>query len=168
MNNTITYVVATFLTVTVIVDIGAFILRSINNRAYKQNENKPRKGKAYWTYLTVSRLALVMTFIAAIIIGCFVGMALCNLTIQHKKIATYVITAFICAAIAWWTWCATKRNIEKEQKYYDIHQDDEPLETFIDPKDRIAVNEISFWFIANIIISGCIVAFAVLITYAWG
>lgn len=56
---------------------------------------------------------------------------------------------------------------KKEQEYYDMHRDSDSSETFIDPKDKIAVNQISLWLILNIIISGCIVAFAILITYAW-
>lgn len=166
MNNTIAYMVTTFLTVTVIVDIGAFTLRSINNRAYEQNGNKPRKGTMYWAYLVISRLAIVMTFVSAATIVCLTGMALADLTSRHKNASIYSITACLCAAIAWWTWCLTKNDIKKEQEYYDMHRDSDSPETFIDTKDKIAVNQISFWLIINIIMSGCIVAFAILITYA--
>lgn len=168
MNNTIVYVVATFLTVTVIVDIGAFTLRSINDRAYKQNENKPRKGKAYWAYLVISRLALLMTFVAAVIILCFIGITLADLTSRHKNAAIYSIAACACLIIAGPTWSTTKRDIEKEQEYYDMYQDSDSSETFIDPKDKITVNGISLWLIINVVMSGCIAAFAILITYAWG
>ena len=168
MNNTIAYIVTTFLTVTVIVDIGAFTLRSINNRAYEQNGNKPRKGTMYWAYLVVSRLALFMTFVAAVTILCFIGIALADLMSRHKNVSIYSIAACVCAAIAWWTWCTVKAVIEKEQTYYDMYPDNDSSETFIDTKDKIAVNQISFWLIINIIMSGCIVAFAILITYAWG
>ena len=166
MNNTIAYVAATFLTMTVIVDIGTFTLRSINDRAYKQNENKPRKGKAYWAYLVISRLAIVMTFVSAVTIACLTGMALADLMSRHKNAAIYSIAACTCLIIAGITWPATKRNIEKEQKYYDMHRDSDSSETFIDPKDEIAVNEISIWLILNIIMSGCIAAFVIIITYA--
>lgn len=49
-----------------------------------------------------------------------------------------------------------------------MYPDNDSSETFIDTKDKIAVNQISFWLIINIIMSGCIVAFAIIITYAWG
>lgn len=44
MNNTIAWAITAFLIVTIIVDTGAFALRKINDRAYEQNGNKPRKG----------------------------------------------------------------------------------------------------------------------------
>lgn len=168
MNTTIAWAITAFLTVTIIIDTGAFALRKINDRAYEQNGNKPRKGTMYWAYLVISRLAIVMTFMSAITIVCLTGMALADLMYHHKNASIYSITACLCAAIAWWTWCLTKNDIKKEQKYYDMHRDSDSSETFIDPKDEIAVNGISLWLILNIIISGCIVAFAMLITYAWG
>lgn len=168
MNTTIAWAITAFLTVTIIIDTGAFALRKINDRAYEQNGNKPRKGKIYWAYLAVSRLATIMTFVAVVAIGCLIAIALADLTSRHKNASIYSITACLCAAIAWWTWCLTKNDIKKEQEYYDMHRDSDSSETFIDPKDEIAVNGISLWLILNIIISGCIVAFAILITYAWG
>ena len=168
MNTTIAWAITAFLTVTIIVDTGAFALRKINNRAYEENGNKPSKGTIYWAYLVISRLAIVMTFVSAATIVCLTGMALADLTSRHKNASIYSITACLCAAIAWWTWCLTKNDIKKEQEYYDMHRDSDSPETFIDPKDKIAVDQISLWLILNIIISGCIVAFAILITYAWG
>ena len=168
MNNTIAYVAATFLIVTVIVDIGAFALRNINDRAYKQNENKPRKRKAYWAYLVISRLAFLMTFVAAVTILCFIGIALVDLTSRHKNAAIYSTATCTCLVIAGITWPTTKCNIKKEQEYYDMYRDSDSSETFIDPKDKIAVDQISLWLILNVIMSGCIAAFAILITYAWG
>lgn len=168
MNTTIAWAITAFLTITIIVNTGAFALRKINNRAYEQNENKPRKGKIYWAYLAVSRLATIMTFAVAVTIGCLITMALADLMSRHKNAAIYIVAACVCVVIAGITWLATKRNIEKEQKYYDMHRESDSSETFIDPKDKIAVDEISLWLIFNIIISGCIVAFAMLITYAWG
>ena len=168
MNTTIAWAITAFLTVTIIIDTGAFALRKINDRAYEQNGNKPRKGTMYWAYLVISRLAIVMTFVSAVTIVCLTGTALADLTYHHKNAAIYGIATCTCLMIAGITWPAIKHNIEKEQKYYDMHRDSDSPETFIDPKDEIAVDQISLWLILNIIISGCIVAFAILITYAWG
>ena len=116
----------------------------VNDQAYKQNENNPRKEKAYYAYLVISRLAIAMTMVAVGLTGCFGFHALADLMAQHPTATTYVITTCLCLMIAGGTWCATKSNIKEEQQRYDVIQDDNPLETFIDPKDRIAVNQISF------------------------
>lgn len=84
--------------------------------------------------------------------------------IQHKNAAIYIITACICVAIAITTWYLTKRDIREEQQKYDVIQDYEtlPFETFINPKDEIAVNKIGLWLLANILIT-----FAVILTRVW-
>lgn len=169
MNNTIAWIIATFIVVTIMMDLSTFILMRINNKAYEQNGSNPRKGKAYWAYLVVSRLALAMTFVAGALIVSIGFIALSNLMAQHKTIATYIITACICLTIASGTWCAIKRDIEREQKIYDANQNADPdeLEPFIDPKDQIAVGEISFWLIANIILNGIIITMAVCVAHIW-
>lgn len=138
-----------------------------NNKAYEQNGNNPRKGKAYWAYLAISRSAFAMTIAAVGLIGCFGFHILADLMIQHKNAAIYIITACICIAIAIATWHLTKRDIREEQQKYDVNKDYEtlPLETFIDPKDEITVNKISLWLLANIFMSGCIITFAVIFTH---
>ena len=87
--------------------------------------------------------------------------------IQHKNAAIYIITACICVAIAIATWHLTKRDIREEQQKYDAYQDYEtlPFETFIDPKDEIPVNRIGIWLLVNILMSGCIITFAVILTH---
>lgn len=138
-----------------------------NNKAYEQNGNNPRKGKAYWAYLTISRSAFAMTIAAVGLIGCFGFCVLADLMIQHKNAAIYIITACICVAIATATWYLTKRDIRDEQQKYDVNQNYEtlPLETFIDPKDEITVNKIGLWLLTNILMSGCIITFAVILTH---
>ena len=64
MNNTIAWILTTFVIVTIILDLSAFILMKTNNKAYGQNGNNTRKTKAYWTYLVASRLAFAMTIAA--------------------------------------------------------------------------------------------------------
>lgn len=64
MNNTIAWILTTFVIVTIILDLSTFILMKTNNKAYKQNGNNPRKGKAYWAYLAISRSAFAMTIAA--------------------------------------------------------------------------------------------------------
>lgn len=169
MNNTIAWITASFIIATIIMDLSAFTLMKSNRRAYEQNGNNPHKGKTYWTYLVVSRLAFAMTFVAGILIVCVCFMTLGNLMTQHKTAATYVITTCICLTIAGGTWHTTKRNIEQDQKDYDANQDNNPdgLEPFIDPKDQIAASEISLWFIANIIVNGIIITTAVCLTHIW-
>lgn len=139
-----------------------------NNKAYEQNGNNPRKGKAYWAYLAISRSAFAMTIATVGLIGCFGFQALANLMIQHKNAAIYIITACICVAIAVWTWHMTKSEIREAQNKYDADQDYEtlPLETFVDPKDEITVNRIGLWLLANIMASGTVIAFAVLFANA--
>lgn len=138
-----------------------------NNKAYEQNGNNPRKGKAYWAYLAISRSAFAMTIAAIGLIEYFGFQALANLMIHHKNAAIYIITACICVAIATATWHLTKRDIKEEQQKYDVNQDYEtlPLETFIDPKDEITVNKIDLWLLANILMSGYIITFAVILTH---
>lgn len=167
MNNTIAWILTTFVIVTIILDLSTFILMKTNNKAYEQNGNNPRKGKAYWAYLTISRSAFAMTIAAVGLIGCFGFCVLADLMIQHKNAAIYIITACICVAIATATWYLTKRDIRDEQQKYDVNQDYEtlPLETFIDPKDEITVNKIGLWLLANILMSGCIITFAVILTH---
>lgn len=108
-----------------------------------------------------------MTIAAVGLIGCFGFQALANLMIQHKNAAIYIITACICVAIATATWYLTKRDIREEQQEYDANQDYEtlPFETFINPKDEITVNKIGLWLLANILMSGCIITFAVILTH---
>ena len=162
MNNTIAWILTTFVIVTIILDLSTFILMKTNNKAYEQNGNNPRKGKAYWAYLAISRSAFAMTIAAVGLIGCFGFQALANLMIQHKN-----ITACICVAIATATWYLTKRDIREEQQEYDANQDYEtlPFETFINPKDEITVNKIGLWLLVNILMSGCIITFAVILTH---
>lgn len=169
MNNTITWAITAFIIATIITDLSALILMKSNRRAYEQNQNNPRKGKTYYAYLVVSRLALAMTSVAGVLIVSIGFIALGNLMAQHKTIATYIITACICLTIASGTWCAIKRNIEREQKEYDANQNANPneLEPFIDPKDQIAVSGISFWLIANIILNGIIITMAVCVAHIW-
>jgi flagellar basal body-associated protein FliL len=164
MNNTIVWILTTFVIVTIILDLSTFILMKTNNKAYEQNGNNPRKGKAYWAYLAISRSAFAMTIAVIGLIGCFGFQALANLMIQHKNAAIYIITAYICIAIATATWYLTKRDIREEQQEYDANQDYEtlPFETFINPKDEITVNKIGLWLLANILMSGCIITFAVI------
>lgn len=166
MNNTIAWILTAFVIVTIILDLSTFILMKTNNKAYEQNGNNPRKGKAYWAYLAISRSAFTMTIAAVGLIGCFCFQALANLMIQHKNAAIYIITACICVAIATATWSLTKRDIREEQQEYDVNQDYEtlPFETFINPKDEITVNKIGLWLLANILMSGCIITFAVILT----
>lgn len=156
-----------FIIVTIIVDLNALMFMRTNKKTYEQNENNTRKTKAYWVYLVVSRLAFTMTIAAVGLIGCFGFQALANLMIQHKNAAIYIITACICVAIATATWCLTKRDIREEQQKYDVYQDYEtlPLETFIDPKDEITVNRIGLWLLVNILMSGYIITFAVILTH---
>lgn len=158
---------AAFVVATIITDLSAFILMKNNKRAYKQNGNNPRKGKAYYAYLVISRLAFAMTIAAVGLIGCFGFHALANLMIQHANAAIYTITACICVTIATATWHLTKRDIREEQQEYDVNQDYEtlPFETFINPKDEITVNKIGLWLLANILMSGCIITFAVILTH---
>lgn len=85
MNNTSAWMLTTFVIVTIILDLSTFILMKTNNKAYKQNGNNPRKGKAYWAYLAISRSAFAMTIAAVGLIGCFGFQALANLMIQHKS-----------------------------------------------------------------------------------
>lgn len=167
MNNTIAWILTTFVIVTIILDLSAFILMKTNNKVYEQNGNNTRKTKAYWTYLVASRLAFAMTIAAVGLIGCFGFQALANLMIQHKNAAIYIITACICVAIATATWYLTKRDIREEQQEYDANQDYEtlPFETFINPKDKITVNKIGLWLLVNILMSGCIITFAVILTH---
>lgn len=167
MNNIIAWIMTAFIIATIITDLSAFTLMKSDRRAYEQNGNNPRKGKMYWTYLVVSRLALAMTSVAGVLIASIGFIALGNLMAQHKTIATYIITACICLTIASGTWCAIKRDIEREQKEYDANQNADPdeLEPFIDPKDQIAVSEISFWLITNIILSGIIITMAVCVAH---
>ena len=167
MNNTIAWIIATFIVVTIMMDLSTFILMRINNKTYEQNGSNPRKGKAYWAYLAISRSAFAMTIAAVGLIGCFGLQALANLMIQHKNAAIYIITACICVAIAKATWYLTKRDIREEQQEYDANQDYEtlPFETFINPKDEITVNKIGLWLLANILMSGCIITFAVILTH---
>ena len=167
MNNTIAWILAVFVIVTIILDLSTFILMKTNNKAYEQNGNNPHKGKAYWTYLVASCLAFAMTIAAVGLIGCFGFQALANLMIQHKNAAIYIITACICVAIATATWYLTKRDIREEQQEYDVNQDYEtlPFETFINPKDEITVNKIGLWLLANILMSGCIITFVVILTH---
>lgn len=47
MNNTIAWIIATFIVVTIMMDLSAFTLMKSNRRAYEQNGNNPRKGKVY-------------------------------------------------------------------------------------------------------------------------
>lgn len=89
-----------FVIVTIIADLSTFILMKINNKAYEQNGNNPRKGKEYWVYLAISRSAFAMTIAAVGLIGYFGFQALADLMIQHKNAAIYIITACICVAIA--------------------------------------------------------------------
>lgn len=166
MNNTIAWIIATFIVVTIMMDLSTFILMRINNKAYEQNGNNTRKGKMYWTYLVVSRLALAMTCVVVGLIMCGAFKVLSDLMIQHKNAVIYIITACICVAIAVWTWYMTKSEIREAQNKYDADQDYEtlPLETFVDPKDEITVNRIGLWLLANVIASGTVIAFAVLFT----
>lgn len=168
MNNTTAWILTTFVIVTIILDLSAFILMKTNNKAYKQNGNNPHKGKAYRAYLAISRLALAMTFVAGALIVCGVFKVLSDLMIQHKNAAIYIITACICVAIAVRTWFMRKSEIREEQQMYDAYQNYEtlPLETFVDPKDEITVNRIGLWLLANIIASGTVIAFAVLFANA--
>lgn len=108
-----------------------------------------------------------MTIAAVGLIGCFCFQALANLMIQHKNAAIYIITACICVAIAIATWHLTKRDIREEQQKYDAYQDYEtlPFETFINPKDEITINRIGIWLLVNILMSGCIITFAVILTH---
>lgn len=149
---------------TIVLDLSAFILMKTNNKAYEQNGNNHRKGKAYWAYLVASRLAITMTAVVGALITCGVLKVLNDLIIQHKNAVIYIIAACICVAIAVWTWRMTKSEIREEQQMYDAYQDYEtlPLETFVDPKDGITVNRISLWLLANVIASGTVIAFAVL------
>lgn len=167
MNNTIAWIMTIFIIVTIIVDLSAFILMKTNNKAYEQNGNSPRKRKAYWAYLAISRSAFAMTIAAVELIGCFGFQALANLMIQHKNATIYIITACICVAIAIATGYLTKRDIREEQQNYDVNQDYEtlPFETFINPKDEITVNKIGLWLLVNILMSGCIIAFAGILTH---
>lgn len=167
MNNTIAWILTTFVIVTIILDLSTFILMKTNNKAYDQNGNNPHKGKAYWAYLAISRSAFAMTIAAVGLIGCFGFCVLANLMIQHKNAAIYIITACICVAIATATWYLTKRDIREEQQEYDANQDYEtlPFETFINPKDEITVNKIGLWLLVNILMSGCIITFAVILTH---
>ena len=167
MNNTIAWILTTFVIVTIILDLSAFILMKTNNKAYEQNGNSPRKGKAYWAYLAISRSAFTMTIAAVGLIGCFGFQALANLMIQHKNAAIYIITTCICVAIATATWYLTKRDIREEQQNYDANQDYEtlPFETFINPKDEITVNKIGLWLLVNILMSGYIITFAVILIH---
>ena len=167
MNNTIAWIIATFIIVTIMMDLSAFILMRLNNKVYEQNGNNPRKGKLYWTYLAISRSAFAMTIAAVGLIGCFGVHALANLMIQHANTAIYTIAACICVTIATTTWYITKRDIREEQQEYDVNQDYEtlPFETFINPKDEITVNKIGLWLLANILMSGCIITFAVILTH---
>lgn len=166
MNNTIAWIMTIFIIVTIIVDLSALMLMRTNKKTYEQNGNNTRKTKAYWAYLVASRLAFAMTIAAVGLIGCFGFQTLANLMIQHKNAATYVITACICVAIATATWNLTKRDIREEQQKYDVNQDYEtlPFETFINPKDQITVNKIDLWLLINILMSGTLIAFAVLFT----
>lgn len=166
MNNTIAWILTTFVIVTIIMDLSAFILMKTNKKTYEQNRNNTRKTKAYWAYLVVSRSAFTMTIAAVGLIGCFCFQALANLMIQHKNAAIYIITACICVIIATVTWYLTKRDIREKQQEYDANQDYETLsfETFINPKDEITVNKIGLWLLANILMSGCIITFAVILT----
>lgn len=166
MNNTIAWIMAAFIIATIITDLSAFILMKSNRRAYEQNGNNPCKEKMYWGYLVVSRLAFAMTSVAGVAIGCVCFMALGDLMAQHKTVATYVITACICLAIA--GWCATKRNIKESLALEEYNANDpNELEPFIDPKDRITVREIGLWLIGNIILSGIIITMAVCLTDLW-
>ena len=167
MNNTIAWTIATFIVVTIMMDLSAFILMKVNDQAYKQNKNSPRKGKAYYAYLVISRLAIAMTIVAGAGVAGVGFKTLGNLMAQHPTATTYVITTCLCLMIASGTWCATKSNIKEEQQRYDVIQDDNPLETFIDPKDRIAVNQISFWLISNIILNGLIISIVVTASHLW-
>lgn len=108
-----------------------------------------------------------MTIAAVGLIGCFCFQELANLMIQHTNIAIYTITACTCVVIATATWYLTKRDIREEQQEYDANQDYEtlPFETFINPKDEITVNKIGLWLLANILMSGCIITFAVILTH---
>lgn len=164
MNNTIAWILTTFVIVTIILDLSTFILMKTNNKAYKQNGNNPRKTKVYWAYLVASRLAIVMTAVvgALIIYGAF--NVLSDLMIQHKNAVIYIITDCICVAIAVWTWHMTKSEIREAQNIYDAYQDYEtlPLETFVNPKDEITIDRISLWLLANVVASGAIIALAVL------
>lgn len=166
MNNTIAWILTTFVIVTIIMDLSAFILMKTNKKTYEQNRNNTRKTKAYWAYLVVSRSAFTMTIAAVGLIGCFCFQALANLMIQHKNAAIYIITACICVIIATVTWYLTKRDIREKQQEYDANQDYETLsfETFINPKDEITVNKIGLWLLANILMSGYIITFAVILT----
>ena len=167
MNNTIAWILTTFVIATIIVDLSTFILMKTNNKAYEQNGNNPRKGKAYWVYLVASRLAITMTAVVGALITCGVLKVLSDLMIQHKNAVIYIIAACICVAIAVWTWYMAKSEIKEEQQMYDAYQDYEtlPLETFVDPKDGITVNEIGLWLLANILMSGCIITFTVILTH---
>ena len=113
MNNTIAWILTTFVIVTIILGLSTFILMKTNNKAYEQNRNNPRKGKAYWAYLAISRSAFAMTITAVGLIGCVGFCVLANLMIQHKNAAIYIITACICVAIATATWYLTKRDIRE-------------------------------------------------------
>lgn len=139
----------------------------INNKAYKQNGNNPRKGKTYYAYLVASRLAIAMTMVVGAGVGCVGFKALSSLMAQHATATTYVITACVCLMIMSITWFKVKDDIKEEQQKYDVIQDDNTLETFIDPKDRIAVNEISFWVITNIILNGLIISIVVTASHLW-
>lgn len=167
MNNTIAWILTTFVIATIIVDLSTFILMKTNNKAYEQNGNNPRKGKAYWVYLVASRLAITMTAVVGALITCGVLKVLSDLMIQHKNAVIYIIAACIWVAIAVWTWYMAKSEIKEEQQMYDAYQDYEtlPLETFVDPKDGITVNEIGLWLLANILMSGCIITFTVILTH---
>ena len=167
MNNTIAWIMTIFIIVTIIVDLNALMLMRTNKKTYEQNENNTRKGKAYWAYLAISRSAFAMTTAAVGLIGCFGFQTLANLMIQHKNAAIYIITACICVAIAIATGYLTKRDIREEQQRYDVNQDYEtlPFETFINPKNEITVNKIGLWLLVNILMSGCIIKFAVILTH---
>lgn len=45
MNNTIAWIMAAFVIVTIIVDLNALMLMRTNKKTYEQNGNNPRKGK---------------------------------------------------------------------------------------------------------------------------
>ena len=164
MNNTIAWIMAAFIIVTIIMDLSALMLMRTNKKTYEQNGNNTRKTKAYWAYLVASRLAIVMTAVVGALIIYGVFNVLSDLMIQHKNAVIYIITACICVAIAVWTWHMTKSEIREAQNIYDAYQDYEtlPLETFVDPKDGITIDKISLWLLANVAASGAIIAFAIL------
>lgn len=166
MNNTIAWIMTIFIIVTIIVDLSALMLMRTNKKTYEQNGNNPRKGKAYWTYLVVSRLAFAMTFVAGALIITFIGKgAVTLLPTLSPHALPYAGAVCICLIMSCATWYLTKSEIQEEQNNYNA-DDDDSLEPFIESKDKITVNRIFAWLVFNILFSITVITAVSILTHS--